>query len=121
MLTSSELAETIKAEIVQLMDEGVFPPEVSDFSVLHEYVDANTLGQMETLFDELSDLYLVDGEPVPGEVFSKSVEVFLEIANPALDEVDRWLKGRIRRPMWNGMPRVAVLSRLDKWAPDGPL
>jgi uncharacterized protein YozE (UPF0346 family) len=120
MLTSSELAETIKAEIVQLMDEGVFPPDVRDFSVLHEYVDANTLGQMEALFDELSDLYLVDGEPVPGEVFPKSVELFIEIASPAMHEVDLWLKRRTHRPMWNGMPRVAVLTRLDKWAPDGP-
>jgi hypothetical protein len=94
MMTSRELAESMKSEILELMDDGVIPHDVRDFSTLHEFVDANCLGRMEALLDELSDLYAANGEPISGEVFTKSMEEFLAIANPAIESVNFWLQSR---------------------------
>jgi len=94
MMNSRELAESMKSEIIQLIDDGVIPNDVRDFSTLHEFVDANCLGGMEALLDELSDLCTANGEPIPGEVFTKSMEEFLAIANPAIESVDLWLQSR---------------------------
>jgi hypothetical protein len=45
MITSAELAETIKAEILELVAAGRIPADVHDFSALHNVVDANCCRQ----------------------------------------------------------------------------
>jgi hypothetical protein len=78
--TAAALAAAMKAEISDLIKAGTIPESVASFSELHDYIDANMLG--EDLFPELDD----DDET--GEQLDRWVDVF----NPASSEVSAWLK-----------------------------
>lgn len=56
---STELAETIKSEILRDMLDGTVPITVSSFSELHDFVDANMYGTPE-VDDPYTDIPIID-------------------------------------------------------------
>ncbi|MBX3497562.1 MAG: hypothetical protein KF769_15110 [Parvibaculum sp.] len=87
MMTSSELAERMKAEILADVEKGIVPASVSSFSELHEYVDANLYGGTEALLEEL------DSEaPDTDEGHSGALAALCDLANPAMNAVDAWIR-----------------------------
>lgn len=47
MITAVELAERMKAEILQDVKAGIVPSTVSEFAELHDFVDANCYGGLK--------------------------------------------------------------------------
>jgi len=87
MLTPAQLAENMKAEILSDVENGIVPPTVASFSELHDYVDANLYGGTEALLDELdADV------PDTDEGHSNALTALCDLANPAMDTVDSWIK-----------------------------
>jgi hypothetical protein len=87
MMTSSELAERMKAEILADVENGIVPVSVSSFSELHEYVDANLYGGTEALLEQF------DAEaPDTDAGHSGALAALCDLANPAIDSVDAWIK-----------------------------
>lgn len=86
-MTSAELAERMKAEILADVENGIVPTSVSCFSELHEYVDANLYGGTEALLEQL------DAEvPDTDEGHSAAMTALCHLANPAMDAVDAWIR-----------------------------
>ena len=71
-----EVAEQIKQEIMAMMSTGKCPELLESFNELHDYCDANMLGQ--NLWD----------------VGEHSTENYIDSLNEAHTIVDRWLKAR---------------------------
>lgn len=87
MMTSAELAERMKTEILADVEKGIVPASVSSYSELHEYVDANLYGGTEALLEEL------DSEaPDTDEGHSGALAALCGLANPAMDAVDAWIR-----------------------------
>lgn len=87
MMTSVELAERMKTEILADVENGVVPASVSSFSELHDYVDANLYGGTEALLEQL------DAEvPDTDEGHSAALAALCDLANPAMDAVDAWIR-----------------------------
>jgi hypothetical protein len=87
MMTPSELAEKMKAEILADVENGIVPASVVSFSELHDYVDANLYGGTEALLEEL------DAEvPDTDEGHSAALAALCSLANPAMDAVDKWIR-----------------------------
>ena len=84
--TAEQLAESIKAEVIALRDTCRIPATCSSFSELHDYCDANCLGDSEQLFEAI-----VTESATDKEHDAKLAQVW-EIADPAMDIVDAWLK-----------------------------
>lgn len=79
------LAETIKADIQAAIREGEIPANVMNFAELHDYVDANTLGDSEAVFGALTD-------KIGDAADEKSVQEACDVLIEAQDIVDVWLK-----------------------------
>lgn len=87
MMTSAKLAERMKAEILADVENGVVPASVSCYSELHDYVDANLYGGTEALLEQL------DAEaPDTDEGHSIALAALCELANPAMETVDAWIR-----------------------------
>ena len=87
MITSAELAERMKTEILADVRNGTVPESVASFSQLHDYVDANLYGGTEALLDELDAAV-----PDTDEGHSTALVALCDLANPAMDTVDTWIK-----------------------------
>ena len=81
------LAERMKTEIIEDVESGIVPESVSSFSELHNYVDANLYGGTEALLEEI-DARVPDTD----EGHKRAIDELCELANPAMDIVDSWLK-----------------------------
>ena len=68
------LVRRIKSDVHAFIRDGVIPANVGSFSELHDYLDANTLGDTEDIADQM-----------------EWVES-LETCNQAFAQVDAWLK-----------------------------
>lgn len=101
MMTSVELAEKMKADILKDVAEGVVPKSVKSFSELHDYVDANTYGGTEGLLDELTA-----GAPQTEEGAHGALMLLIEIMNPAIEIVDCWIRNS---GIVNKVPEVRAL------------
>lgn len=73
-MTTEELAEAMKSEIIADVKSGIVPATVGSFSELHDYVDANCYGGTEKLLDDVG------------------MDACLALCNPAMDKVDAWIK-----------------------------
>jgi len=92
MITSAELAERMKAEILDDVCAGDVPETVSSFSELHKYVDANLYSGTVMVLRELESL-----EPRNDEGYHGALMKLCDLANPAIEIVDCWIKrGGIR-------------------------
>lgn len=87
MITSEELAKRMQNEILADVSSGLVPRTVKGYSELHDYVDANLYGGTEALLDEF------DTEvPDTDEGHSSALTALCELANPAMDIVNAWIK-----------------------------
>lgn len=87
MVTSEEIADRAKREILDDVAAGVVPATVADFSELHQYVDANCYGGTEALLDK------AHGEcPDTDDGHAEAWNSFCTLVNPAFDAVDAWIK-----------------------------
>jgi hypothetical protein len=78
--TAAALAAAMKTEILQLIADGTIPATVATFSELHDYVDANMLGE---------DLY---GEyPEDEDAAEEMMEAWTAAFNPASNTISAWL------------------------------
>ena len=87
MITSGEIAEQMKREILEDAKEGVIPETITAFADLHKYVDANCYGGTEKLLDAAHD-----AAPDTEEGHTQAWNSFCGLVNPAADEVDAWIK-----------------------------
>lgn len=87
MITSEEIAEQMKREILEDVSKGIVPATIADYSGLHEYVDANCYGGTEKLLAEMSD-----AAPDTEEGYTNAWNSFCAIVNPAMGAVDAWIK-----------------------------
>lgn len=101
-MNAIELAETIKADVLKLVADGVIPATVGSFGVLHDYCDANCLGSSEELFDAIVTESATDDE------HSEKLDAVNAILNPAQIAVDAWIK---KGGVLNALP--AILADKD--------
>ncbi len=87
MATSEEIADQAKREILDDIAAGLVPASVTDFSALHQHVDANCYGGAEALFDAAHDAV-----PDTEEGHTAAWNSFCTLVNPAFDAVDAWIK-----------------------------
>lgn len=78
--TVPAVIDRMKAEINELIDAGTIPADVSSFSQLHDFIDANMLAE---------DLF----PPFPEEMDDEDdyMDRVVVIFNPASFAVDDWL------------------------------
>jgi len=93
------LAKTIMDHLKEMLAEPVKPDENSEtaavlrehvdkvtcFSDLHDYMDANTLGESEEIWEELTDGIGPEGD-------EKKVQAACDVLNEAQTIVDEWIK-----------------------------
>jgi hypothetical protein len=99
MITSRELAERMKADIVADVKAGIVPATVASFSELHNYVDANCYGGAEELFGEVVTESATDQE------HQAKVDIVNGIMAPAIEATDAWIKA-------GGIETVLTLERV---------
>ena len=87
MVTSSEIAEQMKQEILEDAKGGVIPETITTFADLHKYVDANCYGGTEKLLEDAHD-----AAPDTEEGHTQAWNRFCGLVNPATDEVDAWIR-----------------------------
>lgn len=87
MMTPAQLADKMKTEILADVQNGIVPASVASFSELHDYVDANLYGGTEALLDGF-DAAMPDTD----EGHSTALIALCDLANPAMDAVDAWIK-----------------------------
>lgn len=106
-VTPEQLAERMKAEIIEDVKNGVVPLTVKNFSELHNYVDANCYGGTEALLDEM-DKHVPDTD----EGHSSALSALCDICNPAQEIINDWIAaGGIREAAKGWADRA-------KWKPD---
>ena len=93
------LAKTIMDHLKEMVAEPIKPDENSEiaaalrenvdkvtcFSDLHDYMDANTLGESEEIWEELTDGIGPEGD-------EKKVQAACDVLNEAQTIVDEWIK-----------------------------
>ena len=72
-----------KTPIAELLKQNV--GRVTCFSDLHDYMDANTLGESEEIWEELT-------ADIPPEGDEKEVQAACDVLNEAQTIVDEWIK-----------------------------
>ena len=87
MITSNEIAERMKREILDDVSAGTVPANIVGYADLHQYVDANCYGGTEALFDAAHDA-AADTE----EGHTAAWNSFCDLVNPAIETVDAWIK-----------------------------
>lgn len=75
--------EQVYAGIALALQENI--DSVTSFSDLHDYMDANTLGESEEVWDELTDGIGPDGD-------ERKVQAACDVLNEAQGIVDEWIK-----------------------------
>ncbi|HSS20967.1 MAG TPA: hypothetical protein VLL54_12905 [Pyrinomonadaceae bacterium] len=83
LLSSNILYEQPGAGIAEALKENA--DKITSFSDLHDYIDANTLGESEKVWEELTDDIGPDGDEV-------KVQLACDILNEAQTIVDEWIK-----------------------------
>ena len=96
MHTAEQIAEAIKQEVMAGMVTGKFPELPESYSELHDYCDANMLG------DELW-----------GEGDYELTDELIAILDNAHEIVDHWLKAR--RGALDLVDSIPLDPELDEW------
>jgi hypothetical protein len=100
--TPSELAERIKQQILEDVRAGTMPANVTSFSQLHDFVDANCYGGTEKMLEDL-DKDCVDTD----ELHRANLMAVVAVMNPAMDIVDAWIKsGGIAKGLTTALPKA---------------
>ena len=96
MITSEQLAEKMKFEILADMHAGIVPRSVRNFSELHDYVDANCYGGSVALLDELEDSSTTD------EQHADAFNTLCVLMNSAMELINEWIA--------NGGPFLEIIQ-----------
>lgn len=91
-LLSTEISGQPETGIAELLKQNV--GAVMRFSDLHDYMDANTLGESEEIWNELTGDITPEGD-------EKKVQAACDVLNEAQTIVDEWIKqGGLRHVRW---------------------
>ena len=82
-LLSTEMSGHPEIDIAELFKQNV--GAVTCFSDLHDYMDANTLGESEEIWNEFT-------ADIPPEGDEKKVQAACDVLNEAQTIVDEWIK-----------------------------
>jgi hypothetical protein len=83
LLSANISSEQSNADIAEALKQNV--DKVTCFSDLHDYMDANTLGESEEIWGELTDGIGPEGDEA-------KVQLACDVLNEAQDIVDKWIK-----------------------------
>jgi hypothetical protein len=83
LLSTSNFYEQPGAGIAEALKENA--DKITSFSDLHDYMDANTLGESEEVWEKLTDDIGPEGDEV-------KVQLACDILNEAQTIVDEWIK-----------------------------
>src|SRR5437016_2931553 len=83
LLSTNISYEGPEARIAEALNENA--DKITCFSDLHDYMDANTLGESEEIWEELTDGIGPDGD-------EKKVQAACDVLNEAQTIVDGWIK-----------------------------
>ncbi|MGH9897840.1 MAG: hypothetical protein ACRD63_02410 [Pyrinomonadaceae bacterium] len=83
LLLSATIPEQDEFGIAKALKENV--DKVTCFSDLHDYMDANTLGESEEIWGELTDGIGPEGDDI-------KVQLACDVVNEAQTIVDEWIK-----------------------------
>lgn len=83
LLSATITPEQDQLGIAKALKENV--DKVTCFSDLHDYMDANTLGESEKIWEELTDDIGPEGD-------EKKVQAACDVLNEAQSVVDDWIK-----------------------------
>ncbi|HEX4053851.1 MAG TPA: hypothetical protein VHX86_06270 [Tepidisphaeraceae bacterium] len=86
MITSDQIVERMKAEIVGDVKEGIVPANVASFLDLHNFVDANCYGGAEEIFGEFVTESATDHE------HQAKLDIVNSLITPAIEATDAWIK-----------------------------
>jgi len=86
MITSDQIVERMKVEIVADVKAGIVPSTVTSFLDLHNYVDANCYGGAEDIFGEFVTESAADHE------HQAKLDIFNSLITPAIEATDAWIK-----------------------------
>jgi len=89
LLSANISSEQSDASIAEALKQNV--DKVTCFSDLHDCMDANTLGESEEIWEELTE----DNGPEGDE---KKVQLACDVLNEAQNIVDEWIKQGALRP-----------------------
>jgi hypothetical protein len=79
--------------------------KVTCFSDLHDYMDANTLGESEEIWEELTDDIGPEGD-------ERKVQLACDVLNEAQNIVDKWIRRGALLPAQNGeAPQIGQSRR----------
>lgn len=99
---SSEEPDTGIAEALQQNID-----KVRCFSDLHDYMDANTLGESEEVWEELTDDIGPEGD-------ERKVQLACDVVNEAQNIVDKWIKqGALLKSQKGEAPQMGQSSRAN--------
>lgn len=87
MISHTELAARMMAEILEDVRNRVVPRNVGSFSQLHDYVDANCYGGTEILLEEMDRQ-----APDTDEGHKAALDAICDLSNAAMEIVDGWIK-----------------------------
>ena len=91
MISSTEMAERIRGEILEDVRLGIVPSDVPSFSALHDYVDANCYGGTEELLESLTS---------SEDDRRAALDTVCDVFSAAARDVDEWMKsGGITRDL----------------------
>jgi hypothetical protein len=86
MITSEEMIERMKVEIVADVAAGIVPAGIANFAELHNYVDPNSYGGAEELFGH------VVTESASDDEHQAKLDIVNAIMTPAIEATDSWIK-----------------------------
>lgn len=93
--------DVAKLEIEEMIADGTIPPTVTDFSDLHDYIDANEL---------INDAERTDRMIGPlGKQLGWGQQDYINFSNKLIDAIDSWLADRAKAKT----PKESLLIKID--------
>lgn len=102
LLSANVSSEQTDSGIAGALQQNI--DKVSCFSDLHDYMDANTLGESEEIWEELTDDIGPEGD-------ERKVQLACDVLNEAQNIVDKWIKqGALLKPQKGEAPQMGQSS-----------
>ncbi len=105
LLSTDIVFEQPGADIAKALKENA--DKITCFSDLHDYMDANALGESEKVWELLTDGIGPEGD-------ERKVQLACDVLNEAQDLVDKWIRQGALRPVQKGeAPHMGQSGRAD--------
>ena len=103
LLSANISSEQTDSGIAEALQQNI--DKVRCFSDLHDYIDANTLGESEEIWEELTDDIGPEGD-------ERKVQLACDVLNEAQTIVDEWIKqGALLKPQKGEAPQMGQSSK----------